>query len=216
MPEELEMVDVLIAQYVAGSLPEPARVLVESHLEMRPESMSFVSDLEGLAGAALELAEPAAVTSRDRSLEAIFASAPPSMPDVFTLPSRSDSGFPKALREYVGTDRKTVPWKTLLPGLKEHVIFRRNGAEATLLWARAGRALPNHTHEGLELTLVLEGAFHDHRGRFVPGDISVADESLDHRPVADDDAPCLCLSVLFAPLKYTGSRTRFIGDLIGF
>ena len=210
------MVDVLIAQYVAGSLPEPARVLVESHLEMRPEAMSFVSDLEGLAGEALELAEPAAVVSRDLSLEAIFASAAPPMPDFFMPPSRSDPGFPKALRDYVGTDRKTVPWKTKLPGLKEHVIFRRGGSEATLLWARAGRALPNHTHEGLELTLVLEGAFHDHRGRFVPGDISVADESLDHRPVADDDAPCLCLSVLFAPLKFTGPRTRFIGDLIGF
>lgn len=216
MPQEFDMVDVLIAQYVAGSLPEPARVLVESHLEMRPDSMTFVSDLEGLAGEALDTAEPLPLSGRDRSLQAIFSSNPVSMPEFFVPPSEPDPGFPRALRDYVGTDRENVPWKTKLPGLKEHVIFRRNGTEATLLWARAGRALPNHTHEGLELTLVLEGAFHDHRGRFVPGDISVADESLDHRPVADDDLPCLCLSVLFAPLKYTGSRTRFVGDLIGF
>jgi putative transcriptional regulator len=216
MPEQLDMVDVLIAQYVAGSLPEPARVLVESHLEMRPESMTFVSDLEGLAGEALDGAEPLPLVSRDDRLQAIFASTPAPMPEFFVPATKLDAGFPKALRDYVGTDRANVPWKTKLPGLKEHVIFRHKGSEATLLWARAGRALPNHTHEGLELTLVLEGAFHDHRGRFAPGDISVADESLDHRPVADDDLPCLCLSVLFAPLVYTGSRTRFIGDLIGF
>ena len=80
---------------------------------------------------------------------------------------------------------------------------------------RAGRALPQHGHHGLELTLVLEGEFHDHRGNFSEGDVSVADETLDHRPIAGKRGPCLCLSVLFAPIALSGSTLRLLGDIIG-
>jgi putative transcriptional regulator len=94
------------------------------------------------------------------------------------------------------------------------VIERSSEIEASLLWARPGRALPNHGHHGLELTLVLEGEFHDHRGSFGEGDVSVADETLDHRPVAGD-TPCVCFSVLFAPIALSGPMIRLFGDIIG-
>jgi putative transcriptional regulator len=75
--------------------------------------------------------------------------------------------------------------------------------------------LPAHTHRGLELTLVIDGAFHDVRGRFGVGDISVADENLDHRPVAETDRPCIAFSVMEAPIRLTGSLKQLIGDIIG-
>ncbi len=45
----------------------------------------------------------------------------------------------------------------------------------------------------MELILILDGAFRDERGRFGPGDISVADATVDHRPVAEKDRPCIAL-----------------------
>ncbi len=208
--QHIDTVDALMAHYVAGSLPEPVRVLVECHLEMKSDNRSLVWDLECLAGEALENIELAAIDGRDGRLSKIFASAAP-----LPAPAFMSSGvFPASLRRFVGFDADGVPWKTKLPGFKEYSIDA-DGFEFSLMWIRPGRSLPAHTHKGIELTLVLDGAFSDGRARFGPGDISVADETVDHRPVAEKDRPCIALSVLDAPIRLTGSFRQMLGDLIG-
>jgi len=212
---QIDTVDALMAHYVAGSLPEPARVLVAAHLEMQPANRSIVRDLEALAGEALELLPPSEIAARDARLAAIFAT--PAAVDVIpqSLPGLQPGKFPQALRDFIGFDADDVPWRTKLPGFKQYDLGHIDGCEVSLMWIRAGRTLPTHTHEGVELTLVLDGAFNDVRGRYGPGDISVADDSLVHRPVAENARPCVALSVLEAPIKFRGSLPRLIGDLLG-
>jgi putative transcriptional regulator len=210
--QHIDTVDALMAHYVAGSLPEPARVLVQSHLEMKPDNRTLVRDLELLAGEALEQTASAAIGDRDARLSAIFASVPPVTPH--PVADQPQGFFPLSLRALVGFDVDTVPWKTKMPGFKEYSTDI-DGCEVSLMWIKPGRALPAHTHKGTELTLILDGAFNDSRGRFGPGDISVADETVDHRPVAEKDRPCIAFSVLDAPIKLTGSYRQLIGDLIG-
>jgi putative transcriptional regulator len=212
--KHIDTVDALMAHYVAGSLPEPARVLVATHLEMIPDNRSLVADLHCLAGQALELAEPVPVSERDRRLAAIFRSQPPA-DDAPELTQADGSQLPRALREFIGYDLEKVPWRTRLPGFREYSMGKIDGCEVSLMWIRAGRALPAHSHRGVELTLVVDGAFNDVRGRFGPGDISVADENLDHRPIAEKGRPCIAFSVLEAPIRLTGSLTQLFGDLIG-
>lgn len=209
------MLDALISDYVAGDLPGPARVLIASHIEMKPSSALMARTLEAFAGQSLETSNMRVLANGDRRMEAIMRSAPPSLRLV--QPREQHHILPRALRDHLGFDLPDVPWKTKLPGLKQHMIEhdKDDGSEMSLLWARPGRALPNHTHEGLELTLVLDGDFHDHRGTFARGDVSVADESLDHRPVAGRGNPCVCLSVLFAPIVLSGSRMGLLGDILG-
>jgi len=121
----------------------------------------------------------------------------------------------KTLRDFVGFEVDDIPWRTKLPGFKEYVFGQVDGCEVSFFWIRPGRAVPAHTHKGVEMFLVLDGAFSDRRGRYGPGDISVADESVDHRPIAEKDRPCIGFSVVDQPLKLTGSLTQLIGDLIG-
>jgi len=211
--EHIDTVDALMAYYVAGSLPEPARVLVESHLEMKPDRRMLVQDLEFLAGQELEQTSEASLDDRDARLARIFASTAPVEPKPL-IAADKPSVFPRALRRLVGFDVDTVPWKTKLPGFKEYSVDI-DGCEVSVMWIKPGRAMPAHTHKGMELTLILDGAFNDNRGRFGPGDISVADETIDHRPVAEKDRPCIAFSVLDAPIKLTGSFRQLIGDLIG-
>ncbi len=210
--EHIDSVDALMAHYVAGSLPEPARVLVASHLELKPDNRGLVTDLELLAGEALELTDGTPIADRDQRLKAIFASK--DMPSAARQSNSAKPVFPRPIRELVGFDADTVPWKTKLPGFKEYSTDI-DGCEVSLMWIRPGRALPAHTHKGMELILILDGAFIDERGRFGPGDISVADETLNHRPVAEKERPCIAFSVLDAPIKLTGSFRQLIGDLIG-
>ncbi|ANL65517.1 ChrR family anti-sigma factor protein [Rhizobium phaseoli] len=211
--EQIDTIDALMAHYVAGSLPEPARVLVRSHLQMKPDYRRLVSSLELLAGEALERSPEAAIADRDQRLAAIFSSAPPaSGSDVSKGPAAAP--FPQALRDLLGFEAEDVPWRRRLPGFKDY-SFDMEGCEVSLMWIRPGRALPAHTHKGMELILILDGAFNDERGHFGPGDISIADETVEHRPVAERDRPCIAFAVSDGPVRFTGSLRQMIGDLIG-
>lgn len=209
----LERLDLLVAHYVAGCLPEPAHILVGSHLEMQPSSGRLAGQLEALAGQGLDDIEPSELSASADRLKAILESKPEI--EVPPFAAQQDGSLPYCLRSYAGRNLEDVPWKTKLPGLKQHVIEKSSGMEASLLWARPGRALPHHHHRGLELTLVLQGEFHDHRGAFSQGDVSVADETIIHRPVAGADHPCLCFSVLLAPISLSGPTFRMMGDILG-
>jgi putative transcriptional regulator len=210
----LERLDLLIAHYVAGCLPEPAHILVGSHLEMQPSSGRFADSLDHLAGDVLDATIPLALSTRDERVKAIFAS-PPRIDLPSLAAGHGDSHMPRFLRAYAGQELDDLSWNVKLPGLRQHVIEKTSGMEASLLWARPGRALPHHRHRGLELTLVLQGAFEDHRGAFAQGDVSVADETIIHRPVATKDSPCLCFSVLLAPIALTGPTFRIVADILG-
>ncbi len=212
--DKTDTMDALLARYVAGTLPEPSRILISAHLQLKPESRPLVHNLEVLAGAGLEDEAPKALSRRDERLEAIFGSKAPSSPEIRV--KNAEAGvFTAELEKFIGCKAEDVPWRTKLPGLKEYDLGTVDGCEVSLFWIKPGRAIPSHTHEGTELFLVLDGAFNDESGRYGRGDISVADESVDHRPVAENDRPCIGLSVTDAPLRLTGSISRRIGDLLG-
>ncbi|MBO9098256.1 MULTISPECIES: ChrR family anti-sigma-E factor [unclassified Rhizobium] len=212
---QIDTFDALMAHYVAGSLPEPARILVAAHLEMQPINRLIVHDLEALAGEALEQMPAADPGDRNARLAAIFASPASSEPAPRPVERSGDGGLPQTLRDFIGYDLADIPWRSKLPGFKKYGLGEIDGCKVNLMWIRAGRKLPTHTHEGAELTLVLEGAFSDARGRYGPGEISIADDSIVHRPVAENDRPCIAFSVLEAPIKFKGPLTRLVGDLLG-
>jgi putative transcriptional regulator len=208
----IDTLDGLMARYVAGHLPEPARVLVAAHLALSSTNRPLVWALEDAAGMELEEIVPVTVTDREERLAAIFANPPmtSSSPDRF-----QDPVLPDILRQFVGVGIDDIPWKTKMPGYREHLIGEIDGCEANLLWIKPGRKMPAHTHEGSEITLVLDGAFCDINGRYGRGDIAVADDSIDHRPIAESDRPCICFAVTDAPLKLTGSYTQLFSDFLG-
>lgn len=212
--EYIDTIDSLMARYVAGSLPEPARVLVESHLQLKRENREHLRSLEAMAGQALEALEPAALSDRDGMLAAVLASSAPQF-RASVAGGERQTVFPKALHDFVGFDAGEVPWRTRMPGFKEYDIGDVDGCHVSLFWIKAGRTVPAHTHEGCEISLILDGDFTDGRGRFGRGDISVADDSVDHRPTAGRERPCIGFAVIDAPLKLTGSFRQLIGDLIG-
>ena len=208
---EIESLDGLMARYASGSLPEPVRVLVAAHLFMVPERRAFVGALECVAGDALDAIEPLLLQDRDSRLDEVFKAAPLAVQSA----KAGDGILPAVLRDFIGFDVDTIPWKTKMPGYREFSLGEIDGCEANMLWIKAGRKMPSHTHEGSELTLVLDGAFRDANGRYGRGDISLADENVDHRPIAEDERACICFAVTDAPLRLTGSYRQFFSDFLG-
>jgi putative transcriptional regulator len=85
-----------------------------------------------------------------------------------------------------------------------------------LLRIAPGTAIPRHTHGGSEVTLILDGGYRDCGENYARGDVQVADPSVDHAPVADEDGPCLCLAVTDARLRLTGPVGRLINPFVKF
>ena len=200
-----QALDALLAGYAAGTLSAPLHALVAGHLALSPESRAFVRNLEAANGATLEGIAPKPVTGRDAKLGAIFADPGPAPVRPDPAP---DEVLPRPLACYLRTSLDQVRWRPLLPGVKASRAEKTARGEAVLYWLRPGRTMPAHTHEGSEYTLVLRGGFTDSGGHYRRGDIAIADQDVDHRPLADDDEDCICYVVTDAPVRLTGRFGR--------
>lgn len=223
--------DELLVAYAAGSLGEAHSLALATHLALCPRCRHEVARLEALGGALLEEAAPAAVG--DDLLARVLAGldTPQAPPAVGTRPlpantdlSRAEDGrmalrplLPQPLRGYVGGDLSSLTWRRVIRGVEEaQVPCGGTGAKVRMLRIKAGMAMPRHTHEGSELTLVLDGGFTDTIGHYLRGDFAETDPSVDHQPVADTDGECICLTVTDAPLRLTGALGRFLNPFIKF
>ena len=204
--------DNLLARYVAGTLPSPVNMAVGAHLELKDDNRGFVESLEAMAGEAVEAMPGAAIADRDSRLARIFSEEREAQGQ---SPGGAYGLIPASLASLVPHSIDTIPWRSKMPGYKECALGVIEGCEVNLLWIRPGRKMPAHTHEGSEITLVLDGAFSDLRGRYGRGDIALADEDVDHSPVAENDRPCICLAITDAPLRLTGSYRQFFSEFIG-
>ncbi len=218
--QQTDAVDTLLAEYAAGTLPLPVRRIVEAHLEMTPGNRRFVEALEVIGGAELEAIEPLPLSDRDAMLAAIFAQG-----EAATVPgqgaaaqamadARPADALPSALADYLPGGVATAKWRRLLPSLKECQLDEQDGMVTKLVWVRRGAAIPSHTHHGTEITLVLSGGFTDGPHHAARGDIVIADDSVDHRPIADADEDCICIAITDAPLRLTGPIGRLFAPLM--
>ncbi|MFW2544125.1 ChrR family anti-sigma-E factor [Primorskyibacter sp. 2E107] len=206
------LTDDLILGYSAGTLPEAVNLVVATHISMCDNCRAALAAHDAVGGALVEAASPARVQADSLSnvLARIHAGTPEPQSEI---PRTSD--VPAPLADYVGGSLSDVKWRSVGLGVKQAVLKTSPEATARLLYIPAGTAVPDHGHNGLELTLVLQGAFSDEDGTFGPGDIEVATDDLEHTPIADISADCICLAVTDAPLKFKGWLPRLAQPFVG-
>ncbi len=213
MEKNVTGMDELLAGYAAGTLSYPAQALVGAHLELSDQNRGYVSSLESLGGVSLNDADPVAFDDRDSILSSIFSDDALLSNDNVPL-VQDGTNVPHSLQSIVGRSLDGLPWKTLLPGVKECKFGEIDGCTSSLIWVRAGRAMPSHTHHGTELTLVLQGGFSDEDGHFVSGDLAFADGDVDHKPIADEGEDCICFAVTAGRLELTGPVGRWFAPFM--
>ena len=185
---------------LASGRADPALALfIDSLMEMR--GLSAIA-AEAVSGAMLE-AETLAEMSAD-ALDRTFAAiekgegpqAPSAYPELIKVPPR--------LADAVREAEARAGWRTRAAGIRGLLLDVGSEARVEVFRIEPGVASPRHTHKGNELTLCLHGGFSDERGAYGPGDVSIADPSVNHQPRADDDGVCFVLSVTDAGLKFDG------------
>ncbi len=215
MPQHHPGDDLLIA-YAAGSQEEPVALVVATHLALCPRCRGEVARLEELGG--LLLQEQPAEALGESNLEEVLARLDEPAPELPQEPAvrvnDTDTLVPRPLRDYLGGDLESLQWTTFRGLRKAELLTDRPGFRTRLMRIEAGTAMPTHSHDGSELTLVLAGGFSDEHGHFLRGDVAEADPSIDHQPVADVGEDCICLAVTDAPLRLTGPFGRLIDPFL--
>lgn len=204
----------LLIGYAAGTLPEAFNLVVATHITMCDDCRAALAEYDAVGGEVMLDAEP--VDIAEDALAATLAMIDGGMIAEKPAPFRTkDSLFPGPLQDYVSGDVDSLKWRKVGGGVSQMVLSTSKDASVRLLRIPAGTAVPDHGHRGIELTLVLQGAFVDEEDRFGAGDVEVANEDLHHTPVAEDGMDCICLAATDAPLRFSGLVPRIAQKFIG-
>lgn len=199
--------DALLAAYAAGNLPHAFAVVVASHVSLCLQCRAALEAHQSVGGAMLDETRKVAVSDTLKS----------DVLDLLDTPARPVQTYARS-GIYPGPVMEALKgqaprWKTLGMGVRQNILSGNKQGSVRLLYIPPGQAVPDHSHNGLELTLVLQGSFSDKTGRFGVGDLEVANEDLDHTPIADEGAACICLAATDAPLRFQSFIPRLLQPL---
>lgn len=196
----------LLMAYSAGTLPEAFSLAVATHISLCDTCRTELESYDAVGGCMMETAGTAEMSPDSLSATLALIAAGETIEPA--TPRVSAGTLPAPLQDYVGGDLDAIKWRPIGMGVKQAILPTAKDATARLLYIPAGCAVPDHGHQGTELTLVLQGAFYDEDDRFARGDIEVANEDLTHTPIADAGEDCICLAVTDAPLKFNAMIPR--------
>jgi putative transcriptional regulator len=211
--------EALLLDYGTGALNEGWSLTVATHLALCPACRAQVAGIEAVGGSLLETLAPTPVAAD--ALDAVLGRLDEAEMTVAvaTRPAAPPARIPvlpEPLHSYVGGDANSVPWQRLGRGAYQYLIpLPGSDISTRLLRIPAGRPVPEHSHRGLELTMVLCGAFSDATGLYGRGDIQEAGDTLLHQPHAAAGEDCICLAATEGPLRFTSLAARMVQPLLG-
>jgi putative transcriptional regulator len=193
--------DSTLLSYAAGSLPAALAVIVAAHVSVCPRCRDEVATME-LLGGALLADLPGAALERSE----------PGMPEVerrrpVTPPAIGSAEVPAPLAHLVGNDLDALRWRWVSPGSWLRRVPVVGGGMLHLFKCAPSVTLPEHGHEGSEITMVLRGTLSDITGRYGPGDVCDLDDSVEHIPLAGAEG-CICAVAQDLPVRFRSLLVR--------
>lgn len=212
----------LLEQFAEGSLQSDVALAVAAHIDLCPHCQQLSHDLTVDLANQLQQ-HPAAPAKQDdwqQMLEQITA-APPQPDATYTdktaenvtvTVNQRQFRLPRALSRLGSKHGKWLQ----LGGIATAKLPAGKNNHVSLLYISKGTEVPQHTHLGMEMTLILSGKIVDENGVYAEGDLLINSPEDTHTPRTMADEDCLCLSVLSAPLKFKKGLTRLLNPLQQF
>jgi putative transcriptional regulator len=214
----------LIQRFVNGELSASLSAGIAIHAEMCPECQQQISQLtEQLSYASFE----------DVYLDGFIVDESDTVDNVGSL------GFEQAIAEITQSNdidiikpkvEKSITFKDqvyTLPSVLNNMILGKtanigklsrariqldeNEIHSSLLHIQPGGSVPEHTHNGFELTVLIAGDFSDDQGEYVPGDFIMLDKKHQHHPVSEKG--CLCFTVANDSLHFTQGINKLLNPI---
>lgn len=214
-----------VLSFAAGALSPEMAAVAATHMEVCGFCRERLSDAERIGGALLGQQQPAAAdTERGARLREAMLELLDEEPEAEAnqTEARAPSGdaaavdsLPRPLQPYFGRSWRALRWRWMAPGVHMVRAARGSGDTLILLKIAPGKSMPMHSHQGTELTQILQGAYNDRLGHYAPGDVADLDNEIEHQPVTAPGVPCVCVAALDAPLRFPGWLARKLQPLVG-
>lgn len=212
-----------VLSFAAGALSPEMAAVAATHMEVCELCRERLSDAECIGGALLGQQQPATVDAtratrlreamldlldEEPGIEARQADAP-------VMANNAPDNLPRPLQPYFGRSWRALRWRWMAPGVHMIRAARGSGDTLILLKIAPGKSMPLHSHQGTELTQILQGAYDDALGHYAPGDVADLDNEVEHQPITAPGVPCVCVAALDAPLRFPGWLARKLQPLVG-
>jgi putative transcriptional regulator len=203
----------LLLAYSDGTIDACNGLTLAAHLETCQHCREQIAELESQASISLQN-EPIESTIDEAMMNEMFnnivnldkkALVPKLNLGVNVEVNGKKFALPKSLHR---VSRHLGEWKNYGGKVYSAHLDIGEDERVSLLYIAAGVQVPQHTHKGVETTLVLHGSFSDESGEYHAGDFTVADASVKHTPKTEEGQDCLCLTVLSDPMVFTQGVAR--------
>lgn len=206
----------MLEQFSQGALPASLSVAISAHVEMCPccakkvaayelENSNMVFD-DGFTGELdMDFDQMMSSITADSSADVAKAYEP----EVIEY-HNAKAIVPRAIASVTRSNFSHVGKLS-----RSRLELDDGDARASLLQIAPGGEIPNHTHTGFELTLLLDGSFEDESGSYVAGDFIWLDGRHSHTPKTKDG--CLCFTLVNSALHFNKGLSKLlnpIGNLI--
>lgn len=215
----------LLEQHAEGTLSADIALAVAAHIDLCPHCQQLSRDIT--TDLACQLAQqPVKTNNTDWQQMLNDIMAQPQLPKQATamqqqlsvqqaepiIVNQREFILPRSLQRLAANRSKWLQ----LGGIATAKLPVGNDYHISLLYIDKNTEVPQHTHLGLEMTLVLAGKIVDENGEYGAGDLLINSPDDTHTPRTMADEDCLCLSVLSAPLKFKKGLTRLLNPLQQF
>ncbi|MFT7683228.1 MAG: putative transcriptional regulator [Moritella dasanensis] len=215
----------LLDTFVTGQLPASFSAAIAIHTELCEICRNKVAQLESthatstfISSAANEESDLTAdMLFNDWEMDSLISSitdndeiihATAAVPQAISF-NHTEYRLPRALQHIALGKQLNVGKLT-----RSRLDLNEGAIHASLLHIQAGGSIPNHTHKGTELTLLLEGSFEDEMGTYNKGDFILLNSDHTHSPMTKHG--CLCYTVVDSPLTFTDGMAKILNPLGNF
>jgi putative transcriptional regulator len=209
--------------FVAGELSPALALVVSAHIDMcevcQHKAQLFSEELAKYHLGSMSVPEKnenSVIQDLDENMQQMFdqiTALPPIRKKVTNpLPTHLEFegrrfALPRALQRYAS---KTANWSPIAGRLWQAPVDMGLEAKATFFFLEKDSNVPEHTHRGNELTLVIDGEFSDGLDNYSEGDLILMDRTHTHSPHSQAEEGCLVFSIVDAPLHFTSGLARLL------
>ncbi len=208
--------DQLIEQFAAGVLSPALSVIVATHMDLCPLCQQVALDAEQyLAEQVMQTQTkslaPELSKQLDAMLEQILATKTPT--DIIEPPYNDRLRLNGKLFQLPATlarqHQRIGEWSRVPGKILKAPLHLGSDECINLIYMDQGSRIPEHTHKGNEITLVINGVFNDEQDEYKDGDFVLLNQQHTHQPETRDE-DCLTLATLDAPLHFTAGISRLL------
>ena len=204
--------DKQLQQFAEGNISSAMALVIAAHCDVCSQCQEKVDDINLELSSVIENIH--AHEDRDPAFEKMLASIM-QKPIIDTKQVAAprielDGRFfdvPRPLQRFV---KNTGNWSHLLGKVWQAPVDLGDAGIANFIYMEKGGRVPEHTHKGTELTLVVDGEFSDGLADYDSGDFIVMDNEHIHSPHSNAAEGCLVFSIVDKPLHFTSGIARLL------